>query len=123
MALTFAINGTSRRANLRDGSLVIEKYFGAEVLTCQVLDKTSPGAGAFRPTLGQSIYVEDGSDLLFGGVIVDRREETIWGASGAPTMTVNTLTARSYETLADSLVIDALSMASQDVLVTASPTP
>ena len=120
MALTFQINGTGRRANLRDGSLVIEKYFGVEVLTCQVLDKSSPGAGAFRPTLGQSIYVEDGSDLLFGGVIVDRREETLWGASGAPVVTVNTITARSYETLADSIVIDSLSIVSQDVLVTAA---
>lgn len=120
MAVAFEINGTNRRANLRDGSLSIEKYFGVEVLTCQVLDRTTPGASAFRPTLGQSIYVEDGSDLLFGGTIVERREETLWGASGAPTMTVNTLTAKSYETLADTIVIDSLTIASEDVLVTAA---
>lgn len=119
MAIAFAINGTDRRANLRDGSLSVEKYFGVEVLTCQVLDRTSPGASAFRPTLGQSIYVEDGSDLVFGGTIVERREETLWSGSGTPTLTINTLTAKSYETLADTIVIDSLSIASADVLATA----
>ncbi len=118
MALTFEINGTDRRANLRDGTLVIDKLFGVETLSCQVLEKSSPGASAFRPTPGQSIYVEDSGDLVFGGTIVDRREETIWQAGGVPSLTLNTLTARSYETLVDAIVVDALSVASQDLLET-----
>jgi len=120
MALTFQINGTDRRNKLRDGTLTVEKYFGVEVLTCQIVEKSTPGASAFRPTLGQSIYVKDGTDLVFGGTIVERREETVWQGAGVPSLTLNTLTAKSYETLADTIVVDRYVVASQGVLTTAA---
>ena len=120
MALTFQINSVDRRANLRDGSLSVEKYFGVEVLTCQVFERSTPGASAYRPTLGQSIYVKDGTDLVFGGTIVERREETVWMGGGVPSVTLNSITAKSYETLADSIVVDSYTVASQGVLNTAA---
>lgn len=120
MALTFTINGVNRRANLRDGTLSIDKHLGLEVLTAQVLEKTTPGASAFRPTLGHAVYVTDGANLLFGGEIIERREETVWQAGGLPTLTLNTITAKSYDALAERIVIDTLTVPSQGVFTTAA---
>lgn len=119
MALTFDIDAVSRRTLLRDGTLSIDKHFGVEVATCELWERATPGAGAYRPTLGQSLYVANGSELLFGGEIVQLEERAVWGASGTPAATIVTVTAKGYEIIADRVVIDGLSIASGDVLAIA----
>lgn len=119
MALTFEINGVDKLAYLRDGSLEIDKHFGVEVARCQLWERTTPGASAYRPTLGQALYVMTGSDLLFGGEIVELEERAVWGGAGVPTATVLDVTAKGYEILADRIVIDSLSIAGDDVLAIA----
>lgn len=119
MALTFEVNSVNRLAYLRAGSLRIDKHFGVEVATCQLDDRTAPGSGAYRPTLGQSLYVMTDSELLFGGEIVDLEESAVWGSAGTPTVTRINVTAKGYELLADRVVIDSLTITGGDALAIA----
>lgn len=119
MALTFTINGVDRKAYLRDGTLTIDKHFGVEVATCDLWERTSPGASAYRPTLGHALYVQNGSELLFGGEIVGLEEYAIWSTSG-PSATVVSVQAKGYELIADRVVIDSLTIADADVLAVAN---
>jgi hypothetical protein len=117
MALTFDVNSVDRRANLR-GGLSIDKHFGVEVLTATVADRSTPGASAVAPTLGHSIYVEDTGGLLFGGEAEDLSRTTVYAEGGTPVLTETRTTAKGYESIPGRIAIDALAIASQDVLVT-----
>lgn len=119
MALALEINGVDRVAYLRDGSGVIDKIAGVEVFDFELWERSSPGSGAYRPTLGQSVRVEDGADLLFGGELVSVTESAIFGASGAPTATILRCAAVGRERIAERIVIDRLSITGDDVLVIA----
>lgn len=119
MAVAFAINGTDRRAYLRDGSLTIDKQFGVEVLTALLSDRTTPGSGAVSATLGHGVYTEDAGGLLSGGEAEDIERTTVYGDAGDPVLTQTRLTAKGYESIAGRIVIEALTIPSQDVLVTA----
>ncbi len=113
MAIAFTIDGVDRRPFLREGSLSIDKQLGVEVLTAQVVDARTPGAGAVRPPLGAFVYCQDTGTLLFGGEIIERSEQTVWDADGVPRATITSLTARSLDTLADRIVVDHLTVPSQ----------
>jgi hypothetical protein len=119
MALTFEINGVDRLAYLRDGTGVVDKVGGVEVFDCELWERTSPGASAYRPTRGQSVRVEHDSALLFGGEVVDVVERAVWGDAGVPTATVLRVTAVGRERVADRILIDRLTITGDDVLVIA----
>lgn len=118
MALTFLIDGVDHRPYLREGSLAIDKQLGVEVLTAQVVDAQHPGAGAVRPPLGGFVYTHDSGHLLFGGEIIERRASTIWDRYGVPSATFTTITARSLDTLADRIVVDAITFPAQGLNAT-----
>ncbi len=75
MAIAFTINGTSRLSNLQRPSgggqaFEIDWSLGSRAtLRCRVEDDDST-ASAYRPTVGQSIVLSDGSTTLFSGTIL-----------------------------------------------------
>lgn len=115
MAVSFEINGVDRLAYLRDGSGNVDKIGGIEVFDFELWDRTSPGAGAYRPTRGQSVRIEHDSDLLFGGEVVNVLESAIVNEDGA-TVTVLRVTAVGRERAAERILIDRLTITGGDVL-------